>query len=161
MSSINVNSCNGRNEVRLLTRLDGEPVSNFRLCEFENPDGLCMIHAKTLESLERTRRNLCAMAGEEVWVIIKDAVRTQADLERLAARLGWADQGGLVARRSKHLAEFGGIAVDIVAVVASSKQRVPQKTLGKVCRRYFDYVKDDYPDGHVHADNRAVLPSRK
>jgi hypothetical protein len=24
-----------------------------------------------------------------------------------------------------------------------------------VSRRYFDFVKDDYPDGHVHADNRC------
>lgn len=138
----------------LVADVDGEPVSHFRLREFENPAGLAMVHAATLEALERVRRDLCAQAGEEVWVIITDAVRTPADLERLAARLGWADQGGTVARRSKHLAEFGGIAADLVAVVARTRRRIPQRTLGAVCRRHFDWVKDDYRDGHVHADQR-------
>lgn len=146
--------CKGRNDVRLAVVVDGEMLSHFRLCEFENEDGLAMVHRSVLESLERVRRDLCAMCGEEVWVIITDAVRTPADLERLAARLGWTDEGGAVSRRSKHLAEFGGIAVDIVAVVARTRARVPQQTLGEVCRRYFDWVKDDYSDGHVHADNR-------
>lgn len=116
-----------------------------------------MVHASTLDSLERVRRELCAMAEEDVWVIITDGVRTPGDLERLAARLGWTDEGGAVSRRSKHLAEFGGIAVDLVAVLAGNRQRVPQRTLGTVCRRHFDWVKDDYGDGHVHADNRGVL----
>ena len=146
----------GRNDVRLATEADGELVSHFRLREFENREGLAMVHASTLASLERVRRDLCAMAGEEVWVIVTDAVRTQQDLARLAARLGWTDDGGHVSRRSKHLAEYGGIAVDVVATVASSRRRVPQKTLGAVCRRHFDWVKDDYRDGHVHADNRGV-----
>jgi hypothetical protein len=144
----------GRNDVRLVVEVDGEARSHFKLREFENGPGLAMVHRTTLESLERVRMDLAAMMGEEVWILITDAVRTQQELERLAARLGWADQGGAVARRSKHLAEFGGIAVDIVAVRARSRQRVPQKTLGRVCRRHFDWVKDDYGDGHVHADNR-------
>ncbi|HIJ74474.1 MAG TPA: hypothetical protein HPP83_10280 [Candidatus Hydrogenedentes bacterium] len=138
-----------------MAKVDGEALSHFRLREFENRDGLAMVHAATLEALERVRRDLCAAVGEEVWVIITDAVRTQADLERLAARYGWTDEGGLVARRSKHLAAFGGIAVDIVAVVARTRQRIPQGVLGRVCRRYFDWVKDNYQDGHVHADNRS------
>jgi len=149
------NSCRGRNDVGLLAEVDGERVSHFRLREFESREGLAMVHATVLAALERVRRDLGAMAGEEVWIIVTDGVRTQADLERLAARLGWVDEGGAVARRSKHLAEFGGIAVDLVAVVASTGRRVPQETAGAVCRRYFDWVKDDYRDGHVHADNRA------
>ena len=143
-----------RNNVRLLIDVDGAPCANFRLREFENPDGLAMVHRSTLESLERVRRELCAMAGEEVWVIITDAVRTHADLQRLALRYGWTDEGGFVARDSKHLVEYGGIAVDIIAVSAADRARVPQSTLGAVCRKYFDYVKDNYKDGHVHADNR-------
>jgi hypothetical protein len=146
---------NGRNDIRLVAELDGEPVSHFKLREFENRDGLAMVHASVLDSLERVRRDLCAMAGEDVWVIVTDGVRTQDDLERLAARLGWVDEGGAVSRSSRHLAAFGGIAVDVVARVASSRTRVPQATLGKVCRRHFDWVKDDYSDGHVHADNRS------
>lgn len=146
---------NRRNDVRLLTYLDGEPVSNFRLREFENADGLAMVHPKLLEALERTRRDLCEREGETVWVILTDAVRTQADLDRLAERYGWIDEGGTVARDSKHLAKHGGIAVDLVAVNARTKARVPKTELGEVCRKYFDYVKDDYADGHVHADVRA------
>ena len=145
---------NGRNDVKLLTEIDGEPHSNFRLREFENRDGLAMVHSSVMDSLERVRRDLGAMMGETVWILITDAVRTQAGLERLAARLGWTDEGGLVARRSRHLAEFGGIAVDLAAVIARTRERVPQKTVGEVCRRYFDFVKDDYASGHVHADNR-------
>jgi hypothetical protein len=146
----------GRNDIRLLAEIDGEPVSHFRLREFENADGLAMVHASALNSLERVRRDLCAMHNEEVWLIVTDAVRTPADLERLAARLGWTDEGGLVARQSRHLTQFGGIAVDLIAMVARNRQRVPQAVLGRLCRRYFDWVKDDYRDGHVHADNRMA-----
>ena len=154
-------SYNGRNTPRLLITVDGEPCSHFRLREFENRQGLAMVHGTVLESLERLRADLCRMAGEEVWVIITDAVRTQDDLCRLADRLGWVDEGGAVARNSRHLARFGGIAVDLVAVLARSRKRVPQEVLGQLCRRHFDWVKDDYHDGHVHADNRdrAQCPS--
>ncbi len=148
-----------RNDVRLLTTLDGEDVAHFRLREFENAAGLAMVHPTLLDSLERVRRDLCTMAGETVWIIVTSAVRTEDDLRRLAARYGWTDQGGAVARNSRHLAKFGGIAADIVAVLARNRARVPQKTLGTVCRRHFDWVNDDYNDGHVHADNRhRALP---
>lgn len=149
-----MNTLPGRNDIPLMTTLDGEVVSHFKLREFENRDGLAMVHSSVLVSLEKTRRDLCVRYGEEVWILITDAVRTYEDLHRLAARYGWTDEGGLVARRSKHLAEFGGIAVDMVAVVARTRTRVPQEVLGSVCRRYFDFVKDDYVDRHVHADNR-------
>jgi hypothetical protein len=148
------NSCKGRNDIRLVTNLEGEDVSHFRLREFENREGLVMVHASVLESLERVRRRLGEVTGEEVRIIITDAVRTHADLERLAARLGWADEGGLVARRSKHLAEFGGIAVDLYASRASNGAHLPQAVVGAACRAFFDWVKDTYADGHVHADNR-------
>ncbi len=146
-----------RNDVRLLTTLDGVEVANFRLREFANAEGLAMVHPELLLALERVRRELNAMAGEVVWLIVKDGVRTRGDLERLAARLGWADEGGSVSRDSMHLAKYGGIAVDLVAIVSGSRHRVPQTTLGDVCRRYFDFVKDDYADGHVHADLRGHL----
>ncbi len=144
----------GRNDILLITMLDGVPVSHFKLSEFENAEGLAMVHAETLRSLEEVRRDLGAFYGETVQVIITDAVRTRADLERLAACYGWTDEGGRVARQSRHLAGFGGIAVDLKARMARTGKAVPQKTLGMVCRRYFDWVKDDYADGHVHADNR-------
>ena len=144
----------GRNNIPLTTLLDGTPVRHFKLREVENAAGLAMVHDGTLLSLERVRRDLGALYGETVWVLITGAVRTPEDLERLAARHGWTDEGGLVARRSRHLAEFGGIAVDLAARVARTGAPVPQRTLGAVCRRHFDWVKDDYQDGHVHADNR-------
>ena len=147
----------GRNDVKLSVTLDDEEARNFRLREFENAEGLAMVHASAMTSLEEVRRDLCAMAGETVWVMITNGVRTQADLTRLAARLGWTDEGGAVSRQSKHLARYGGIAVDLIAVVARTRARIPQKDLGAVCRRHFDWVKDDYRDGHVHADNRGVL----
>ncbi len=153
-SSTSGNSYKGRNDLRLLVDVDGEALAHFRLKEFENGEGLCMVHRSVIESLERVRRELCAAAGEEVWLVVTDAMRTQADLERLARRLGWADEGGAVARQSKHLARFGGIAVDLAAVRVRGRVRIPQQVLGAACRRHFDWVKDDYRDGHVHADNR-------
>lgn len=144
----------GRNDISLTALLEGVAVSHFKLREFENAEGLAMVHVSALDSLERVRRDLCSMYGETVHLLITNAVRTQADNERLAARYGWTDEGGRVARRSRHLAEFGGIAADLKARVARTRAPVPQHTLGMVCRRYFDWVKDDYEDGHVHADNR-------
>jgi hypothetical protein len=150
----------GRNDVRLLVELDGAPVSHFRLREFENRDGLAMVHSGLLLALERLRRELCVLAAEPVWVIITDAVRTRQDLAQLAQRLGWSDEGGLVSRTSRHLADYGGIAVDIIAVVARNRERIPQRELGDVCRRHFDFVKDDYRDGHVHVDMRDSIQHR-
>jgi hypothetical protein len=107
-----------RNDVPLLCDLDGERVSHFRLREFENAEGLAMVHPRLLESLERVRRDLGAMAGEPVWLIVTDAVRTERDLERLARRYGWQDEGGRVSRDSMHLTRYGGIAADLIGVVA-------------------------------------------
>lgn len=146
----------GKNDLRLMVEIDGtERPSHFKLREFANREGVAMVHKLTLVSLERARADLCAWAGEEVMVIITDATRTQADNEALAARLGYTDQGGAVARNSKHLTKWGGIAVDIKAKVKRTGKLVPQKVLGTICRRHFDWVKDDYKDGHVHADNRT------
>lgn len=151
-----MNVSDGRNNIPLLVTIDGRPASHFKLREFENAQGLAMVHVSVVLSLEHVRRDLCQLYGETVVVIITDAVRTQADLLRLAARYGWEDEGGTVSRHSRHLAQFGGIAVDLVAKVARTGERVPQRTLGTICRRHFDWVKDDYPDGHVHADNRNL-----
>lgn len=145
----------GRNDIPLLVMIDDEPQSHFRLREFENKEGVAVLHASTLKSLELVRRDLRSEVGETVWVIITDATRTQTDLEALAARLGWIDEGGAVSRRSKHLVKYGGIAVDLIAKVARTRVQLGQRLLGGICRRYFDWVKDNYSDGHVHADNRV------
>jgi hypothetical protein len=144
----------GRNRVKLYTEVDGELVSNFSLREFENAHGFVMVHASVLRSLELVRRDLCLEAGEEVAIIITDALRTEEELRKLARRYGWTDEGGAVSRSSRHLARYGGIAVDIVPRVRRTGRKIPQRDVGAVCRRHFDFVKDDYPDRHVHADNR-------
>lgn len=144
----------GRNDVYLTVARDGKTVSNFRLHEFENAAGLAMVHRSTLESLERVREELGKHYGETVLLILTDAVRTREDLERIAKKYGWVEDGGAVARQSRHLAEYGGIAVDMIAKVERTGERVPQYILGRICRRHFDFVKDDYADGHVHGDNR-------
>lgn len=145
----------GRNRVRLYTEVRGELVSHFWLREFESAAGFVMIHASVPLSLELLRRDLCREVGEEVEVLVTDAVRTEEDLLRLAQRYGWSDEGGTVSRDSRHLARYGGVAVDIVARVRGTGRPIAQDGLGAVSRRYFDFVKDDYPDGHVHADNRC------
>ncbi len=144
----------GRNRVKLYTEIDDELVSHFSLREFENAYGFVMIHASVPRALELVRRDLCHEASDEVEIVITDALRTEEELRHLARRYGWTDEGGTVSRNSRHLARYGGIAVDIVARVRSTGARLPQERVGAVCRRYFDFVKDDYPDGHVHADNR-------
>lgn len=146
-----------RNDIRLWTLVDDTLVSHFSLYEFENHDGLAMVHPSLLDSLELTRRDLCTEAKEEVWIIVTDAVRTQQDLDRLAARFGWTSEGGTVSPLSMHLARFGGIAVDIIAYTKANHVPIPQKVLGPISERYFDWVKHDYLDGHVHADNRNCL----
>ena len=146
---------NKRNNIQLLCTLDGENVkTNFRLSEFENKDGLVMLHPTTLESLQRTRNHLCEIFDEEVGIIITNAVRTMADNNRLGAKYGFTDEGGKVSRNSKHLAKFGGIAVDIKAKFKKDGTLINQKVVGDASRLFFDWVKDDYSDGHVHADNR-------
>jgi len=156
-----------RNRIPLYTNL-GDPaasfaeksemVSHFSMHEFENDDGLVMVHPSVLSGLEHVRRRLNDSTGAPVSVIVADAVRTQRDLDRLAERYGWTDEGGRVSRDSRHLAKYGGIAVDIVALrhdhAGRVTDRVAQNVVGDACRECFDWVKDDYPDGHVHADNR-------
>jgi len=144
----------GRNRVRLYTEIDGNLVSNFLLREFENAHGFAMVHASILRSLELVRRDLCREVGEEVEIVITDALRTEEELRKLARRYGWTGEGGTVSRNSRHLARYGGIAVDIVARVRRTGRGISQNKVGAVCRGHFDFVKDDYPDGHVHADNR-------
>jgi len=131
--------------------------SHFKLREFQNADGLAMVHSRLLDGLEELRGWLCKLFDEEVWVIITDGIRTQSDLERLAAKYGWIDEGGAVARDSKHLTKYGGIAADIKCFKAQPNQngvreRIAQAIVGHEARKCFAFVKDDYADGHVHVD---------
>ena len=131
--------------------------SHFRLCEFESCDGTVVVDTNLVRSLELTRRDLCVFLGTDVQIVIKSGTRTEAENERLAERLGWVENGGAVAHDSRHLPKYGGLAVDCHARYreGASWEVVAQTTLGSACRVHFAFVKDDYPDGHVHADNRA------
>lgn len=127
---------------------------HFSLHEFENNEGWCMVHPSVIVSLEAVRADMCKQYGEEVAIYITGSTRTEKRNRELAARYGYTDEGGAVSRTSKHLPEFGGVAVDFYAYKKSNGRRVSQKKLGEIARQYFDFVKDDYKDGHVHGDNR-------
>jgi len=132
---------------------DQPPGSHFRLREFLSPSGVAVVRSDLLRALEALRAHLSAQAGEEVFIRIASGTRTQADQVRLAQRLGWTDEGGLVARYSRHLPSYGGIAADIYARTRGGRN-IPQQELAAVCRRFFPFVKADYRDGHVHVDMR-------
>jgi len=146
-----------RNDIVLCYQTeDGLRPSHFRLSEFANSDGMAMVDSSVVQSLEITRISLGKQYGTEVQILISDGFRTVEDNKRLAARLGWVHDGGLVAFDSRHLAKYGGIAVDISARYRDGDEwvAVVQADLAATCRHHFSYVKADYSDGHVHADNR-------
>ena len=130
--------------------------SHFTLHEFESPDGVVVISRGLVTSLERIRRDLPTMVYGPVKIIITSGTRSEAYNAELAKKLGWTNEGGLVAHDSRHLPRYGGIAADFYAIFDQPGQtvRVPRDPLAVVARRYFSYVKADYEDGHVHGDNR-------
>lgn len=146
-----------RNDVFLMWQ-DGAELkpSHFRMREFENDDGLCMVDSSVVASLERVRRELSMLEDCGVQIVITSGIRTEADNERLARSRGWTEEGGAVARDSRHLVKYGGIAVDIYARkrVGGVWVLLDQTDVAKVCKEHFNYVKSSYADGHVHADNR-------
>lgn len=147
-----------RNNLRIAVELNGQwVVSHFNLREFENDNGWVMIHRSVIVSLTQLREELTKMLGEEVEIIITDSTRTPQELENLGKKLGWIDEGGVVARDSKHLEKFGGIAVDFYARFKQSKKRIPSYQIEGLCQKYFDYVKANYADGHIHVDNRKQI----
>lgn len=146
-----------RNDIVLYTDIDGEKVSHFKLNEFENHDGFAMVDPEMLRALEFTRKDLCDHFKHEVWIIITCCLRTNEENEELATRLGWTDEGGAVSRTSKHLTQFGGIAVDFVVVNSQTRNKIEPKLVGNYARKYFTFVKDDYGDSHIHADMREYL----
>jgi len=144
-----------RNDIKLYTDLGFDNlVSHFKLSEFENHDGFVMVHPGVLKGLELVRRDLSLTTRKAIYIIISCCVRTHKENEELAARLGWTDEGGLVSRTSKHLPEYGGIAVDFTAFYTDIKEHISRKLVGGIARRHFDFVKDTYSDGHIHADQR-------
>ena len=151
-----------RNHIPLYTQITVGNMTmlaqNFSLHEFEMKEGTVLLHPSVLVSLELTRYDLGEEVGEEVCIRITCSTRSEAYNDILGESLGWIENGGPVSRVSRHLPQYGGIAVDWYAYIKRTKKRVPQKLCGDIARRHFDYVKDDYKDGHIHGDNRKQKP---
>jgi len=144
-----------RNKIKIYTHIDKSVVSNFSLYEFEDKDGFVMIHSSIPWSCEMTRAQLNKMLfPNAISMVITGGTRSDKRNAELAEGLGWIDEGGLVSRTSRHLQKYGGIAVDWYAYNKTKKEIVPQKICGDAARMFFDFVKDDYADGHIHSDNR-------
>jgi len=145
------------NDIALYPTIDGLGESHFSLREFENRAGWVMIHPSVVNSLHQTRAGLNATSRDgEVEVLITDCVRTPQQLAALGSKYGWTDEGGKVARRSFHLFEFGGVAVDFKARYKKNYIYLPAHMVYAVAKLYFDYAKY-YDDGHVHGDNRSQV----
>ncbi len=146
------------NDIRIKTKVGDRLVSNFALWEFENQDGWVMIQPLTIKTLELTRAELNVRSTSgEVQIIITGSTRTQEQNERLAYRLGWTTNGGLVSPTSRHLARYGGDAVDFFARYAHNKKLVPLEEVANVARHYFDSVFIYMTSRHIHGDNRQKL----
>lgn len=146
-----------RNDIVLCVMRSGKPVpSHFRLSEFEDCRGFVMLDGRVVDALERVREDLVRAEEKEVEIVVTDCTRTTEDNERLGARHGWTSEGGRVARDSRHLDKYGGIAVDFVSRYRDGETWVylSGAVVGAVARRYFSFVKDDYSDPHVHCDMR-------
>jgi len=148
-----------RNDVQLCWEFEGAVLaSHFKLREFESKSGLVVLDSSVVRCLELVRRDLSRFYHLDVQIMITSGTRTQEDNDALGARLGWVEDGGAVAHDSMHLPQHGGIAVDVYARYGSTDGYtvVPQDNLASACRLYFTFVKGDYGDGHVHADNRET-----
>lgn len=146
-----------RNRIKLWTEIyPGEWTSHLSIHEFENRDGVTMIHSSVPISLERTRRDLNYDSIDEIIIKITryGTIRSDAENEALAADLGWADEGGRVSRKSQHLWKYGGVAVDFSAwrQLNGMLRLVPHETVGRMAMPHFDKV--FVYDTHVHGDNR-------
>ena len=139
-----------RNSPKLLTS-EGR-VSNFRVHEFANREGLAMVNIDTLDALQNTREALHMTRGDVVRIIITNATRTLEDNKVLARDYGWINNGGKVSNNSQHLVSNGANGVDFIAI-DSMGEPVPTKVVAAIAKRYFKFVKA-YKDGHVHGDMR-------
>lgn len=146
-----------KNHIPLYTEIDGSLVSHFSLHEFENPQGWVIIHPKTVEALELARAGVRAQnPGQDIIFRITCTTRTLAQNEALGRKYGFTDEGGKVSRRSWHLEQFGGIAVDFVAWSVTQNCNISPVDVARVARLYFDFVKW-YSDSHVHGDLRSLV----
>lgn len=153
-----------RNAVKLMVEEYGiYKPSHFTLDEFESATGIVVLDTELLVGLERLRRYLVETFETDVQIVITSGTRTEEENQELGDRLGWTDQGGPVARDSRHLPKFGGIAADIFARYKNNGGYtvVPQKRVESFALKIFGYVKADYADGHVHVDCRGSYDGKE
>jgi hypothetical protein len=145
-----------RNHIPIYTEIDGILVSNFFMDEFENAEGWIVLHHKIPWALENIRAAMNARYRPDVISChVTNTTRTKNQLDVMGHKWGWIDQGGKVARRSFHLVEYGGIAVDFYLRNRTKGTNIPPKEVAKVAELYFDFVKP-YDDGHIHGDFRTL-----
>lgn len=140
---------------------DIQVSEHFKLYEFEDrADGhLVVLHPLTLQLLELFHLALSQNIGHLIAIIVTCGTRTQRTNNRLAKLLGWTDEGGLVSRTSKHLPNFGGIAVDCYVLDKELGLLVPTGKVSDIAMRFFDTVLDHYPT-HIHVDLRISAKPR-
>ena len=154
-----------RNHVKLITGIGDLRVSHFSLHEFANEEGVVVLDDTLLIGLELLRNNLNSAVPDraecsEICIRVTDGTRTESGNKALAATHGWTDDvpAGKVSRNSKHLVRHGGIAADIYAYHSGfhgEEFSVDKDIVAQLAEKYFDYVKSDYGDGHIHIDQRA------
>lgn len=144
------------NQIPVYSLIEGKLVTNFLLSEFENDEGWVILHHRIPRALELVRAAFNARYRPDVISChITNTTRTKNQLDVMGHKWGWIDQGGKVARRSFHLVEFGGIAVDFYLRNRTKGTNIPPREVAKVAELYFDYVQA-YDDGHVHGDFRSL-----
>jgi len=145
------------NNIPIYSEVDGNLVSNFMLYEFANSEGWVLVHERIPWTLEQIRAAFNARyQPDNIIILVTNTTRTPPQNWKLAAKYGYTDEGGKVSRRSFHLVEFGGIAVDFVVRNATRKCNISPCEVAKVADLYFDFVKW-YSDGHTHGDYRDLL----
>lgn len=146
-----------RNDIVLMVPGTNRP-SNFRLYEFENPEGIVVVHPALLTGLQVLRDLMCKELNRPCAIMITSGTRTEADLQRLASTLGWIDQGGKVARDSKHLVKHGGVAADIKVLDVRGASYISTREVEKYAKGLFDFILRY--DTHVHVDQRYATQGR-
>ena len=133
--------------------MNGKLVSHFTMKEFEDLNGQVTLDYYTLLAIEYTREELCHRYKEDVMIIITGATRTKDRNAFLGNLLGFLPNG-LVARNSFHLLKYGGIALDLKALIKRTKEPVSEANALGAAGMFFDFVIGSYDDLHIHVDNR-------
>lgn len=134
---------------------DIQVSEHFKLFEFadHNDSELVVLNPMLPRRLERVRSILCTTFQIEIIIVVNSGTRTPKSNALLAETLGWIDQGGSVSKDSTHQPEYGGIAADIQALYAATRQPVNHGNLIAAARSAFDYVKPA-PTRWLHCDLR-------